>query len=90
MKPREERRPSVMDLANQANVSQTVNGWKIFHLTAQMEDLVIKQNVVRSLLIFIIRFVFVGSVTSNLRCIVNSLQCYNAWKRTIKVLMSIE
>lgn len=40
VKPREERRPSVMDLANQANVSQTVNGWKIFHLTAQMEDLV--------------------------------------------------
>ncbi|XP_037033626.1 histone deacetylase complex subunit SAP130-A isoform X2 [Bradysia coprophila] len=39
VKPREERRPSVMDLANQANVSQTVNGWKIFHLTAQMEDL---------------------------------------------------
>ncbi|KAJ6645597.1 Histone deacetylase complex subunit [Pseudolycoriella hygida] len=39
VKPREERRPSVMDLANQANVSQTVNGWKIFHLSAQMEDL---------------------------------------------------
>lgn len=34
-----------MDLANQANVSQTVNGWKIFHLTAQMEDLVLNKTV---------------------------------------------
>lgn len=29
-----------MDLANQASVMQKVNGWKIFHLNAQMEDLV--------------------------------------------------
>ncbi|XP_059622542.1 histone deacetylase complex subunit SAP130 [Phlebotomus argentipes] len=39
VKPREERRPSVMDLANQAHVLQKVNGWKIYHLSAQMEDL---------------------------------------------------
>lgn len=44
VKPREERRPSVMDLANQANVSQTINGWKIFHLSSQMEDLVIQNK----------------------------------------------
>lgn len=28
-----------MDLANQACVLQKVNGWKIFHLNSQMEDL---------------------------------------------------
>lgn len=40
VKPREERAPTVMDLANQACVLQKVNGWKIFHLNSQMEDLV--------------------------------------------------
>lgn len=40
VKPREERRPTVMDLANQAHVVQKVNGWKIYHLSSQMEDLV--------------------------------------------------
>ena len=40
VKPREERRPTVVDLANQAHVTQKVNGWKIYHLSAQMEDLV--------------------------------------------------
>lgn len=40
VKPREERRPTVMDLANQSCVLQKVNGWKIFHLNSQMEDLV--------------------------------------------------
>lgn len=40
VKPREERPTTVMDLANQASVMQKVNGWKIFHLNAQMEDLV--------------------------------------------------
>lgn len=38
VKPREERRPSVMDLANQACVVQKVNGWKVFHLNSQIED----------------------------------------------------
>lgn len=28
-----------MDLANQAHVVQKVNGWKIYHLSSQMEDL---------------------------------------------------
>lgn len=40
VKPREERRSTVVDLANQAQVLQRVNGWKIYHLTSQMEDLV--------------------------------------------------
>jgi hypothetical protein len=29
-----------MDLANQKQVLQKVNGWKIYHLSTQMEDLV--------------------------------------------------
>lgn len=40
VKPREERRPTVVDLANQSHVLQKVNGWKIYHLSSQMEDLV--------------------------------------------------
>ncbi|XP_055317926.1 uncharacterized protein LOC129576619 isoform X3 [Sitodiplosis mosellana] len=39
VKPREERKPTVVDLANQTHVVQKVNGWKIYHLTSQMEDL---------------------------------------------------
>ncbi|XP_031641042.1 mucin-12 isoform X2 [Contarinia nasturtii] len=39
VKPREERKPTVVDLANQTHVLQKVNGWKIYHLTSQMEDL---------------------------------------------------
>jgi hypothetical protein len=31
-----------MDLANQANVLQKVNGWKLHHLSSQIEDLVSK------------------------------------------------
>ncbi|XP_053954224.1 mucin-19 isoform X2 [Anastrepha ludens] len=39
VKPREERRPTVIDLANQSNVMGKINGWKIYHLSSQMEDL---------------------------------------------------
>lgn len=40
VKPREERRPTVIDLANQPHVMQKVKGWKIYHMTAQIEDMV--------------------------------------------------
>lgn len=40
VKPREERRATVIDLANQPNVREKINGWKIYHLRTQMEDLV--------------------------------------------------
>lgn len=40
VKPRDERGTTVMDLANQSSVLQKVNGWKIYHLQSQMEDLV--------------------------------------------------
>ncbi|XP_067007404.2 histone deacetylase complex subunit SAP130 isoform X2 [Anabrus simplex] len=39
VKPKDERRPTVTDLANQKQVLQKLNGWKIHHLSTQMEDL---------------------------------------------------
>nr|CAD7589374.1 unnamed protein product [Timema genevievae] len=39
VKPKDERRPTITDLGNQKNVLQKLNGWKIFHLSTQMEDL---------------------------------------------------
>lgn len=39
VKQREERRASMVDIANQSHVLQKVNGWKIYHLSAQIEDL---------------------------------------------------
>ncbi|EEB12193.1 sin3a-associated protein sap130, putative [Pediculus humanus corporis] len=47
VKPKDERRPTVTDLANQKQVVQKVNGWKIYHLSTQMEDLVIRNGVTR-------------------------------------------
>lgn len=40
VKPREERPPSVIDLANQDNVMHKINGWKIYLMSTQMQDLV--------------------------------------------------
>ncbi|KAH8380498.1 hypothetical protein KR009_011137 [Drosophila setifemur] len=39
VKPREDRRATVIDLVNQPNVQGKINGWKIYHLRSQMEDL---------------------------------------------------
>ncbi|XP_011686652.1 PREDICTED: histone deacetylase complex subunit SAP130-A isoform X2 [Wasmannia auropunctata] len=39
VRPREERRPTVAELAQQKHVLQRLNGWKIYHLTTQMEDI---------------------------------------------------
>lgn len=39
VRPREERRPTVAELAQQKYVLQKLNGWKVYHLTAQMEDI---------------------------------------------------
>lgn len=39
IKAKEERRPTVNELANQKYVLQKVNGWKIYHLTTQIEDI---------------------------------------------------
>lgn len=40
VKPREERRNNIIDLANQENIQKRLSGWKIVHLRAQIEDLV--------------------------------------------------
>jgi len=39
VRPREERRPTVAELAQQKHALQKLNGWKVYHLTAQMEDI---------------------------------------------------
>ena len=40
MRPREDPRPTVNELANQKYIMQKINGWKIYHLTSQMEDII--------------------------------------------------
>lgn len=40
VRPKDERKPTIIDLANQTGVMEKVNGWKIHHLSTQMEDLV--------------------------------------------------
>lgn len=35
-----DKRPTVVEIAAQRQVLQKANGWKVHHLTAQMEDLV--------------------------------------------------
>lgn len=40
VRPKDERRPSVSELASQRHINQRLNGWKVHHLTTQMEDLV--------------------------------------------------
>lgn len=40
VKPREERKNNIMDLANQENIRKRLAGWKVLHLRAQIQDLV--------------------------------------------------
>lgn len=40
VKYKEEKKAGVNDIANQKYVTQKINGWKIYHLSAQMENLV--------------------------------------------------
>lgn len=39
VKPKEERRPTVNELANQKGIHQKASGWKMYHLAAQLEEL---------------------------------------------------
>ncbi|KAI5742284.1 hypothetical protein M8J77_005674 [Diaphorina citri] len=39
VKPKDERRPSLSDIASQKHILQKVNGWKIYHLRTQMENM---------------------------------------------------
>lgn len=40
VKPKDEKKQSVNELANQKNVLSKINGWKVYHLTTQMEEAV--------------------------------------------------
>ncbi|CAN7997254.1 unnamed protein product [Ixodes hexagonus] len=40
VKPKDDKKQTVNDLANQKGVLQKANGWKVFHLTSQMEEVV--------------------------------------------------
>lgn len=40
VKVKEDRRPTVNELANQRQVLQKINGWKMYHLSTQMEEIV--------------------------------------------------
>nr|XP_023019504.1 histone deacetylase complex subunit SAP130-B [Leptinotarsa decemlineata] len=46
VRPKDERRPTIMDLANQYRVQEKVNGWKVHHLSTQMEDLADQEQTV--------------------------------------------
>lgn len=39
VKAKDERRPSLSDIASQKQILQKVNGWKIYHLRTQMENM---------------------------------------------------
>lgn len=56
VKPKDERRPTIMDLANQYRVQDKVNGWKIHHLSTQMEDLAEQEQTVYNQLTELLRF----------------------------------
>lgn len=38
----EEKKPTVSELANQKGIMQQADGWKVYHLTAQMDEVVSK------------------------------------------------
>ncbi|XP_052784842.1 histone deacetylase complex subunit SAP130-A-like isoform X2 [Mya arenaria] len=40
VKPKDERRPTVNEMSNQKGVVQKASGWKLYHMAAQIEDLV--------------------------------------------------
>ena len=40
IKPKEPQKPTVNELASQKYVLQKVNGWKIYHLSTQIEDII--------------------------------------------------
>lgn len=40
IKPKDERRSNLTELANQKNIMQKLDGWKVHHLSNQMDDMV--------------------------------------------------
>lgn len=60
VRPKDERRPTIIDLANQNRVLEKVNGWKIYHLSTQMEDLVNLKQFVHCILLRLIECALAG------------------------------
>ncbi|XP_014282317.1 histone deacetylase complex subunit SAP130 isoform X2 [Halyomorpha halys] len=44
VKPKEEKTPSLSEIANQKNAVQRVEGWKIYHLDSQIDDVVSSED----------------------------------------------
>ncbi|CAH1388358.1 unnamed protein product [Nezara viridula] len=44
VKPKEEKAPSLSEIANQKHALQKINGWKIYHLGSQIEDVVSSED----------------------------------------------
>ncbi|KAL1490491.1 hypothetical protein ABEB36_013176 [Hypothenemus hampei] len=56
VKPKDERRPTIIDLANQNRVLEKINGWKVYHLSTQMEDLAEQEQSVYNQLTDLLKF----------------------------------
>ncbi|XP_017773055.1 PREDICTED: histone deacetylase complex subunit SAP130-A isoform X2 [Nicrophorus vespilloides] len=56
VRPKDERKPTIMDLANQHRVLDKVNGWKIHHLSTQMDDLAQQEHMVHNQLTELLKF----------------------------------
>lgn len=57
VKPKDDKKQTVNDLANQKGVLQKANGWKVFHLTSQMEDVVDLEDTVHRKLSQLLDFI---------------------------------
>ncbi|KAF8767883.1 Histone deacetylase complex subunit SAP130 like protein [Argiope bruennichi] len=73
VKPKEEKKPTVNELANQKGILQQVNGWKIYHLSAQMEEVIELEETVYSRLSNLLEFVEKDPRALRNRTISNSL-----------------
>ncbi|CAG9767547.1 unnamed protein product [Ceutorhynchus assimilis] len=56
VKPKEDKRPSIIDLANQNRVLEKINGWKVYHLSTQMDDLAQQEHSVYDQLTDLLKF----------------------------------
>ncbi|XP_035222877.1 histone deacetylase complex subunit SAP130-like isoform X1 [Stegodyphus dumicola] len=57
VKPKEEKKPTVNELANQKGILQLANGWKVYHLTTQMDEVIGLEETVYSRLSHLLNFV---------------------------------
>lgn len=57
VKPKDDKKQTVNDLANQKGVLQKANGWKVFHLTSQMEEVVYLEDTVHNRLSGFLNFI---------------------------------